>query len=607
MSGFCGIVAPEGQRFEKETLDAMTEFLRFRGPDAHAVWCEGAAGLGHTLFRTTFESANEVQPCTLDGTAWITADARIDGQAELRRSLRAAGEVAPEGIPDSKLILHAYRAWGQACVKHLIGDFSFAIWDAQRKQLFCARDQLGVKPFFYALLNERLIFSNTLDCVRIHPSVSRKLNDLAIADFLLFQENKDPATSAFADIARLPPAHTLVWSPNPGVPPQVVHYWSFPCTEERIRPANDYVERFTQLLEEAVSDRLRTSRVAIEFSGGMDSPSIAAVAREVLVRRGEAIEFTGQTVVYDRIFRDEERRYAGLAADYLSLPLEFIVADDFQLFEGWDTPGAHSAEPSHQPFPALRSTLSERIGAAARVCLTGWDGDAFLSESMRPRLKSLFNQRDHVQLLLDAVHMSLVQLRTVSFSFGYIKDAVFRSKTGALPRKFPLWINPELVGALALVERWERFQKEKPPANCRRPSGVKGLEIIGDGFFFDFFDTANTRVNVEYVHPLCDIRLVEFCLSLPLVPWVFKKNVLRMAMKNKLPRALLRRPKAGLGGSPMKMLEQASTRALLDQGPEPAAFSTYVDGFKMAPLTQKLDWETTVPYSLRRWLVQLEI
>ena len=91
-----------------------------------------------------------------------------------------------QAAPDSELILHAYAAWGEACVQHLRGDFAFAIWDARRKVLFCARDHFGVKPFYYAELDGVFIFSNTLDCVRLHPDVSGELNESAVADFLLF-------------------------------------------------------------------------------------------------------------------------------------------------------------------------------------------------------------------------------------------------------------------------------------------------------------------------------------------------------------------------------------------------------------------------------------
>ena len=94
-------------------------------------------------------------------------------------------------------------------MQHLRGDFAFAIWDARKKLLFCARDHFGVKPFYYSDLGELFLFSNTLDCLRLHPEVSDELNDAAIGDFLLFGLNCDAATTTFRDIRRLPAAHAM--------------------------------------------------------------------------------------------------------------------------------------------------------------------------------------------------------------------------------------------------------------------------------------------------------------------------------------------------------------------------------------------------------------
>jgi asparagine synthase (glutamine-hydrolysing) len=208
MSGICGIVNIDGAPVDRQLLQQLTAFMAFRGPDAHDTWMDGSVGFGHTLLRTTFEAEHEHQPLSLDGTVWITADARIDGQAELKKKLEAKGRTNLAPANDAELILHAYHAWGEDCVSHLIGDFAFAIWDGPRKQLFCARDHFGVRPFFYSKIGQVFVFSNTLNCVRQHPVVSDALNDLSIADHLLFEFIQDPTATAFADIQRLAPANS---------------------------------------------------------------------------------------------------------------------------------------------------------------------------------------------------------------------------------------------------------------------------------------------------------------------------------------------------------------------------------------------------------------
>ena len=147
MSGIVGIYYRDGKPIERERLQSLVDFLAYRGPDSREYWIDGSVGLGHAMLRTTHESLDECQPASLDERFWITADARLDARAELLQELKRRGDELQPGAPDSELILHAYAAWGSACVDHLRGDFSFGIWDARSKQLFCARDHFGIKPF----------------------------------------------------------------------------------------------------------------------------------------------------------------------------------------------------------------------------------------------------------------------------------------------------------------------------------------------------------------------------------------------------------------------------------------------------------------------------
>lgn len=203
MSGIVGIVNLDGAPIERGMLLRMTQSMTCRGPDAQQIWIDHHVGLGHTMFHTTSDSWREKQPCSLDGQIWIAADARIDDRANLIEKLRAEGRFDLSSATDVELLLHAYKVWGEQCPKYLLGDFAFAIWDGARQRLFCARDPFGVRLFYYASLANCFIFSNTLNCVRMHPAILRNLNDLAIADFLLFSFNPDPATTSFADIERV--------------------------------------------------------------------------------------------------------------------------------------------------------------------------------------------------------------------------------------------------------------------------------------------------------------------------------------------------------------------------------------------------------------------
>ena len=181
-----------------------------------------------------------------------------------------------------QLILLPTKLWGENCLDHLIGDFTFAIWDSCAAASFVRATRWASSRSSTRISVRLLVFSNTLDCVRRHPAVSDRLNDLSIADFLLFDIIQDLSATAFADIHRLPPAHALLceqqhvsvrryWQPSAAAP---VHYQ---------RP-DEYVEHFNELLDTAVADRLRSESACIFMSGGLDSPTVAAGATRVSAR-----------------------------------------------------------------------------------------------------------------------------------------------------------------------------------------------------------------------------------------------------------------------------------------------------------------------------------
>src|ERR1044071_10123306 len=152
----------------------------------------------------------------------ITANARIDSREELIQKLKH--KVTLKQSPtDAELILHAYEAWGDDCVKHLIGDFAFAIWDSRLQRFFCARDHFGVKPFFFTYISNSFKFSSTLNELCLDPRVSNTLNEAAIGDYLLFGVNQDLSTTTFKDIQRLPPGHTLTVSKDSI---RIQRYWT---------------------------------------------------------------------------------------------------------------------------------------------------------------------------------------------------------------------------------------------------------------------------------------------------------------------------------------------------------------------------------------------
>jgi asparagine synthase (glutamine-hydrolysing) len=604
MSGICGIANFDAAPVDQRLLSDLTAFMAYRGPDAQDIRVEGSVGFGHAMLRTTIESEHERQPWSLDGKVWITADARIDARDELKRALEGQGRGCPPLATDAELILHAYHAWGKDCVNHLLGDFAFAIWDAPRQELFCARDHFGVKPFFYALLGRRLVFSNTLNCVRRHPAVSTTLDDLAIADFLLFEIFHDPARTAFADIRRLPPAHCMSFS---GRGLQTGRYWSLPRDARvQYRDAGDYVERFRELLGAAVADRLRAPRAGVLMSGGLDSAAIAATAFAHMSRQHQAFELRAHTIVYDRLIPDEERHYSGLVARKIGIPIHYVAGDDYRLFERYRQLGSFFAEPANEPHAAVEIDLGREAAAHARVMLTGWDGDALLNESPRHYFGVLLKEGHWGRLLASGFQYALKERKLVPQSLMRKLNPARPGNSPEAP-SLPPWLNADFEKRLDLRERWIRFNAPAAAGHPIRPYAHRSFTFLTQvSNFFDRYDAGCTRLPLEYRHPLLDLRLIEYSLSLPPFPWCVKKEILRRSMRGLLPEAVRLRPKAPLAGFPYVEILRREGANSLDPIVASEDAGKYIDATRVPPAWMQLDpdkaWVNLRPYSLDLWL-----
>jgi asparagine synthase (glutamine-hydrolysing) len=606
MSGIVGIINLDGKPVSQELLRRMTASLTFRGPDAQEIWSDGEVGFGHAMLRTTRESLGEGQPFSLDGEIWITADARIDGRSDLLAGLECEGLASLDRATGAELILHAYNTWGEECLDHLIGDFVFSIWDAQKRCLFCARDHFGVKPFYYARVADCLVFSNTLNCVRIHPAVSDELNDLAIGDFLLFGYNQEVDTTTFADIQRLPPAHYLSWSDR-GL--QIKRYWTLPsCGRIRYKRAHEYVDHFQELLHEAVYDRLRTDHAAVSMSGGLDSTAIAATAGELLSRESKPFDLQAFTIVYDRLIPDQERHYSGLAAKALHIPIHYLVADDYKLFERWDRSELHYPEPNEFPFTALIFDYLSQAASSNRVILSGEGGDPVMFYSWAD-LNNLVKEFQWGSLLkYIARHIRLYkQFPRMGFR------STLRNWMGKNYRwqyQYPAWLNESFARRSDLPRRLEQTNKVPAPVHPTRPEAYNNFLQSAWLDCFERGDPGVTTVPIEVRYPFFDIRVVNYFLSIPPIPWCVNKELLREAMRDILPDTVRLRPKASLAGDPLREVLRLGDAKWVDRFDATPRLANYVNTGEIPRIAGEGDSDqirlNIRPLCLNYWLQTLK-
>lgn len=280
MCGIAGFLRTMGRGAAESVLDAMLAPLASRGPDASGVWTQALGdrvlGLGHRRLAILDLSPEAGQPMAR-GDLVLVHNGEIYNYVELRRDLETRGH-AFSTTGDTEVILAAYRQWGQACVERFNGMFAFALWDARERRLFCARDRMGEKPFFYRATPDGVVFGSEIKAVlAFGHDTPRRVNGERVHAFLRESWQARSDATFFEGVEELPPAHTLVVTVDGArsSAPRITRYWDLPHHDPSSPPLG--AEEVRARLDEAVRLRLRSDvPVGTSLSGGVDSPSVVA-------------------------------------------------------------------------------------------------------------------------------------------------------------------------------------------------------------------------------------------------------------------------------------------------------------------------------------------
>ena len=209
MSGISGIYQRDGNFVNQKKLALMVEASAHRGPDETGYLVKDSVGLAHQMLHTTPESLTEKQPlCDQSGELYLVMDGRVDNREELGEELINKG-FSPRTETDAELVLQAYQCWGEKCPEKIIGDFALVIWDGRKRQLFCARDIFGAKPFYYWSNRGTFLFGSELQQIFANEIVPQETNEGMIGEFLTDAVTSKEET-LYRNIYRLPPAHCLI-------------------------------------------------------------------------------------------------------------------------------------------------------------------------------------------------------------------------------------------------------------------------------------------------------------------------------------------------------------------------------------------------------------
>lgn len=277
----CGIVGicelRPGQNAGLHDIEQMMAQIRHRGPDETGIYVDDAVGLGH-LRLSIIDLQSGCQPIhNEDGTLWIIYNGETFNYVELRQELQEQGHRFYT-TSDTEVVLHLYERDGPQCVEHLNGQFAFAIWDSVKKELFLARDRVGIRPLHYTMHEGRLLFASEIKSLFAIAGVRRELDPVSLDQIFTFWTVL-PGRTAFRDIHELPPGHYLKVSHGAV---ETKKYWEIPiyCREEQLdEPVDTICDRIADLLVDATRIRLRADvPIGCYVSGGLDSSGVAALA-----------------------------------------------------------------------------------------------------------------------------------------------------------------------------------------------------------------------------------------------------------------------------------------------------------------------------------------
>ena len=379
----------------------------------------------------------------------------------------------------------------------------------------------------------------------------------------------------FADIQRLPPAHTATWS---RAGKQSKRYWTMPIDPPLfLRRSEDYVDRFNEILRQSVGDRLRTNEAGVFMSGGLDSTSMAAGAVGVLRARHPG------SIGLSALTRDDpedpaDKKCAGLAAKALAIPIRFFNWGATSIDRNWQLSPLPTPEPALHPWElAATRNLYRQAGSLSRVFLHGEGPDHGLIFEWQPYISDLLAQGRYARVLRDLCVTVMRARRRVSSKSVSARSGPAGPSMQLLPQAFPEWVNPTLELQYDLRHRWEAKWLKPPEADSLHPLRPAAYAAFQDPVWqsmFDGHDAAWTGTQVEVRHPYLDLRMLRFLLSVPPLPWCRQKYLVRRAMRGVLPKSVLRRAKENVPWATVMERAISSSSPPLDPVPQ---LSAYID------------------------------
>src|SRR6202045_2576686 len=562
MCGIAGVLEfGREARASAAALREMCRVITHRGPDDEGFYTDGAVGMCMRRLSIVDVAGGHQPLSNEDGTLWIVFNGEIYNHLKLRQQLIARGH-RYSTHSDTETVIHLYEEYGVDCVQHLRGMFAFAIWNRNTKTLFIARDRLGIKPLYYSLTPERLLFGSEIKAVLAHGGIRPEFNRAALPEYLAFGYLSGEE-SFYAGIRKLLPGHTMAVGLDGKA--EIRQYWDLDASKpHESRDESYYVQSYRELLEGAVNSHLMSDvPLGVFLSGGVDSSAVAALMTKI---RREPVEtfsvgYTDQTY--------SELPFARTVSDHIKSRHHEVLVSEHDFFAALPHLIWHEDEPIVWPSSVSIYFVSRLARERVTVVLTGEGADETLAGYTRYAftLKNAAMDRGYRSVVPDMVRRGLRNSVATSSLLGATLrrklEHTFLAKDGNswasfyFDNFFSAFGEEEQNGLLT-----DEFAREAAPSTAYknvldywdRSSG----EMLQRFLYTDIKtylvellmkqDNMSMAASIESRVPFLDHVLVEFATRIPRevqIQGLAGKRILKKAVEDLLPQSIIYRPKLG--------------------------------------------------------------
>jgi asparagine synthase (glutamine-hydrolysing) len=525
MSAICGILSFGGLSVRDADLDRQINTMSRRGPDRRKIWCGGPVGLGHALMRVTHEDAFDDQPLVDRGTGLtLVADLRLDNREELAIALGIDTRSLHQ-LPDSALVMAAYKKWGDDCAARLLGDFAFAIWDARARKLVLARDHMGARYIHYYRGPDFFVFATEKKGLWAVADVPQRLDEFQIGKAVTLDWSQNNGATPFVDIFGLL-AGTIMTVASDGATVSR-RYWQPQADPVHLgRDESYYIATYRRILAEAVACRLRRNRrsAAVFLSGGFDSAAIAGLAGPVTTaQKRKFIAISSVMPKGDEAFGNPRQWVEACERHMPHLDVRYVTREGFGLLDNLEEGFLRTDGPSSPNRAANAALYTATVESGACVVMDGFGGDY----TINPRAGGWLGE----QLMRGRLLTFLSELRAFRQNRDFPLSVVLKQQVlrPLLPKLWMTWsrfrqgmpltgsdtpLNPAF--ARSIRRRGAKLRTSLPKVTVGKYSPVMEICLAKEQDEpQSHLHVAASAYGLEFTQPFHDKRVVEFALAIP--------------------------------------------------------------------------------------------